>query len=403
MAIRREKVTFEGSQGTLAGLFEAPYQPVHATVLFAHCFTCGKDIAAASRITRALANLGFATLRFDFTGLGSSDGDFANTNFSSNVQDLLAAADYLRQKQLPPALLIGHSLGGTAALRAATDIPELRGVVTIGSPATAEHVAKQFACDIEAIDSTGEAEVTLAGRPFTIRKQFIDDIRGVNADHLPRLKKALLILHSPIDSVVSIKEAESIYQAAKHPKSFISLDDADHLLSRKADADYAAETIAAWATRFLSDSNDNSSPAVPAGALRVQEIDGKFAQAVDSDTHHWIADEPRAVGGSNAGPDPYEHLLAALGTCTSMTVRMYAERKKWPLEKVTVQLEHNREHGEDCAACDEEYPQIDVINRQITLEGQLDEQQRKRLLEIADRCPVHRTLHNKLLVKTVEV
>ncbi|MBX2824522.1 MAG: bifunctional alpha/beta hydrolase/OsmC family protein [Gammaproteobacteria bacterium] len=403
MTTRRQKVTFQGSQGTLAGLLESPLQPVRATVLFAHCFTCGKDIAAASRITRALANLGFATLRFDFTGLGSSDGDFANTNFSSNVQDLLAAADYLREQKLPPALLIGHSLGGTAALQAASAIPELRGVVTIGSPASAEHVARQFACDLQTIDDNGEAEVTLAGRPFTIRKQFIDDIRNMSNDHLARMRKALLILHSPVDSVVSIKEAEEIYRAAKHPKSFISLDKADHLLSRKADADYAAETISAWASRFLPDSTSDAQPVVATGRLRVQEIDGRFAQAVDSDSHHWIADEPRAVGGSNAGPDPYEHLLAALGTCTSMTVRMYADRKKWPLEKVTVQLAHTRQHGADCAACDEEHPQIDVIEREIALDGNLDDSQRKRLLEIADRCPVHRTLHNKLVVNTVEV
>lgn len=403
MATSRQKVTFQGSQDSaLSGLLELPTQEPLAFVLFAHCFTCGKDIAAASRITRALAAKGYGTLRFDFTGLGNSDGDFANTNFSSNVQDLIAAADFLRENHQAPSLLIGHSLGGTAVLAAAESIPEIKGITTIGSPATAEHVAKQFACDIDTINKEGQSEVNLGGRTFTIKKQFIEDINHVAKDHIARLKKALLVLHSPVDNVVSIKEAEAIYRAAKHPKSFISLGAADHLLTSKADSEYAAEIVAAWASRFITAKPKPVLAKVAKGQVHVTEQDKKFAQQVFSDTHQWVADEPRKVGGTDLGPDPYEHLLAALGTCTTMTVRMYANRKLWPLERVSVALEHSREHGEDCATCDEAHPQIDLITRKIVLEGDLDAEQRTRLLEIADRCPVHRTLHNNLSVRTEE-
>ncbi len=405
MPATKQKVEFTGSQGNaLAGLLETPADKPHAYVLFAHCFTCGKDIAAASRVARELVSRGFAVFRFDFTGLGSSDGDFANTNFSSNIQDLVLAASFLRESYEAPSLLIGHSLGGTAVLNAARLIPETRGLVTIGSPASAEHVAKQFACDIESIERDGEATVSLAGREFTIKKQFVDDIREHQHTRLNDLKLATLVMHSPIDNVVSITEAEKIYVAARHPKSFVSLDNADHLLSRKTDANYVAETIAAWASRYIS-TNSTAQPStkVAAGEVTVKERDRKFTQDVFTDSHHWVADEPISIGGKNLGPDPYEQLLAALGTCTTMTVRMYAERKKWPVDKVSVTLKHSRKHGDDCAQCDEEHPRIDLITRSVTITGDLDDQQRQRLLEIADKCPVHRTLHNKLVVETALV
>jgi len=345
----RLKLEFTGSQGdTLAGLLETPDTDPISYVLFAHCFTCGKDIAAASRISRALVAKGFAVMRFDFTGLGSSDGDFANTNFSSNVQDLVLAADYLRDNYQAPGLLIGHSLGGTAVLKAAHSIPESAGVVTIGSPADAEHVGKQFVCDLDAIERDGEADVSLAGRKFTIR-----------------------------------------------------LDQADHLLTKKQDAEYVATTIAGWASRYVLDP-EAAKPAqkVSGGHLVVSERDRKFSQTIQSDDHRWIADEPAAVGGSNLGPDPYEHLLAALGSCTAMTMRMYANRKKWPVEHISIELDHSRDHGADCSECDEEHKQIDVITRAVSIVGDLDEKQTARMMEIADKCPVHRTMHNKLVVKT---
>jgi len=403
MTKQRTKVQFIGSHGTtLAGMLESPRNTPKAWVLFAHCFTCGKDIAAASRIARALVSQNYAVLRFDFTGLGNSDGDFANTNFSSNVQDLIKAADFLREEYAAPSLLIGHSLGGTAVLKAAHQIAEVRGVVTIGSPANAAHVAKQFSCDIEKINADGQATVNLAGREFTIKKQFIDDIQDNSQSDISKIRKALLVMHSPVDATVSINEAEQIYTQAKHPKSFVSLDNADHLLTSKTDAEYAAQTIAAWSTRFLPEFDSRDSEKVPVGKgnVRVSEQDQKFTQRIETDTHQWLADEPSSAGGKDLGPDPYEHLLASLGSCTTMTIRMYATRKKWPLKQVSVTLSHARDHGEDCAQCSDEHPQIDVINRTITIEGELNNEQRKRLMQIADKCPVHRTLHNKIEVRT---
>lgn len=402
--MKKSRIEFIGSDGNnLSGLLEHPAGQTRAFALFAHCFTCGKDIASASRISRALVARGYAVLRFDFTGLGSSDGDFANTNFSSNVEDLVLAADYLRDNWKPPRLLIGHSLGGTAVLKAAQRIPESAGVVTIGSPADASHVAKQFACDIETIEQEGQAEVDLAGRKFTIKKQFLDDIQEQKMDHISRMNKALLVMHSPVDITVSINEAEKIYRAAKHPKSFISLDNADHLLTQKLDAGYVAETISAWAARFVTTDElvRDGQIELPHGELLVEERDTSFTQNVSSDSHFWLADEPLSVGGKNLGPDPYEHLLAALGTCTSMTLRMYAKHKNWPIKQVKVQLRHQRQHGEDCQHCDDQHAKVEVIDREITITGDLDREQHDRLLEIADRCPVHKTLHGKLVVNSI--
>ncbi len=396
----RQKIEFPGSSGlTLAGLLETPDAPPLATALIAHCFTCGKDIAAASRIARSLVKHGYAVMRFDFTGLGNSDGDFANTNFSSNVQDLIAAADFLRSKNLAPSILIGHSLGGTAVLNAAGSIPESLGVVTIGSPADAQHVSHQFACDIDTINAEGEAQVNLAGRAFTIKKQFLDDINNTSVDHIAKMKKDLLVLHSPTDETVSVREAERIYKAAHHPKSFVSLDNANHLLTRAQDAEYVANLISSWSSRFLPD-EDEPRPEVAKGELHVSERDHKFTIDVFSDSHHWRADEPTSVGGNNTGPDPYEHLLAAVGSCTAMTVRMYASRKKWPVDDVTITLRHGREHKTDCEGCDETPMKLDIIERDIEIIGDLTDDQRARLLQIADKCPVHKTLTGELEIRT---
>ncbi len=404
MSTIRSKLEFPGTDGLkIAALLEAPAASPGAFALFAHCFTCGKDIAAASRISRALVAKGYGVLRFDFTGLGSSDGDFANSNFSSNVQDLVFAADYLRENYLAPSLLIGHSLGGAAVLSAAAKLPEVSGVVTIGAPSDPHHVLKQFACDIDTIEKQGEATVSLAGRTFKIKKQFLDDLENQQQNELIRkLKKALLVFHSPLDQTVSINEAESIYRTAKHPKSFVSLDDADHLLSRAKDAEYVAATIAAWASRYIKDvvAPADEQTNVPKGHVQVDEKNKKFTRSVISDTHAWLADEPTQLGGSDLGPDPYEHLLASLGTCTSMTIRMYANRKKIPLDHVSVAISHSREHLTDCESCESESEKIEVLDRQVTLLGNLSEEQRQRLLEIADRCPVHKTLVGKLDIRT---
>ncbi|TDR23258.1 bifunctional alpha/beta hydrolase/OsmC family protein [Marinicella litoralis] len=400
--MKKLKVSFEGSQGQLAGLLEQSDDNSKTYVLFAHCFTCGKDFIAASHISKALVKLGFAVLRFDFTGLGNSDGDFANTNFSSNVEDLVAAADFLQNNYQAPSLLIGHSLGGAAVLKAAAQIPDAKAVVTIAAPADASHVKHLFHCELDSIDQHGQAEVNLGGRPFNIKKQFIDDLNQQDTSHISQLKKALLVMHSPVDETVSINEAEKIYVAAKHPKSFISLDHANHLLTHKKDATYAAKLIAAWSEKFI-ESNETTKPTrteVPTGQVRVTEIDHKFQCDVQTASHQWIADEPLKVGGSDSGPDPYQHLLAGLGACTVMTLRMYANLKKIPMDNVIVNLSHDREHGEDCQSCDDQHPKIDVIHRNIEFAGDLTEEQISKLLIIADKCPVHRTLHNKIEVRT---
>lgn len=395
----RIKVQFESNGQILAGMLETPEADVRCYALFAHCFTCGKDIAAASRIARALTGKGIAVLRFDFTGLGNSDGDFANTHFSSNIQDLLAAVAFLRKEYKAPAILIGHSLGGAAVLAMAARVPEAQAVVTIGAPHHARHVVHNFAASLDEIRENGEAEVCLGGRKFLIKKQFLDDI-DTHIDHdIGKLKKALLVMHSPLDSTVPISEAEKIYRNAKHPKSFVSLDDADHLLTQKKDAEYVAETIAGWASRYIPE-HENHQLDVKKGHVIVEEKNHVFCQHVSSDSHYWLADEPTSVGGGNKGPDPYEHLLAGLGACTSMTIRMYATRKKMPLEHVRVELSHSRNYHSDCEDCDAESQAIEVIKRNLTLKGDLTEEQRLRLLAIADKCPVHKTLHSHLRVDT---
>ncbi len=397
----KEKIYFDSQGHQLAGALEYPASGVKAWALFAHCFTCGKDIAAASRIANALVSKGFGVLRFDFTGLGNSDGDFANSHFSSNLADLMAAADYLRQQHQAPQILIGHSLGGAAVLAVADSIVEVKAVVTIGAPATAEHVRKQFCADIADIESLGEAQVNLAGREFTIKREFLQDLEQYGW-HLGQLQsKALLIMHSPYDQTVSIHEAEKIYQSARHPKSFISLDHADHLLSQKADSQYVADVISGWVGRYLAEQVPQTAPKLAApGMVRVNEKDHKFTLNVMSDSHHWLADEPVAVGGLNLGPDPYEHLLAALGACTVMTVRMYANHKQLPLEDIEVLLSHEKNYHEDCKNCEQPDGYAERITRQIRLTGNLSPEQRNRLLEIANKCPVHKTLHSRLVVQS---
>jgi putative redox protein len=403
MAMRSDRVQFEGRDGqSLAARLESPAGEARAVALFAHCFTCTKDILAAKRIAAALAERGIAVLRFDFTGLGSSEGEFANTNFSSNVDDLVAAADYLRATLAAPRILIGHSLGGAAVLAAAERIDEATAVATIGAPADPAHVRHLFADHAEEISGTGEAEVQLAGRTFRIKKQFLEDIEGQRLEaRIKGLGKALMIMHAPLDQTVSIDNAALIFQAAKHPKSFVSLDDADHLLTRRADADYAAEVIAAWASRFLPPAERDAAPEAEDGEVLVRESgEGRFTQQILAGGHRLSADEPPAVGGDNRGPTPYGLLLAGLGACTSMTLRLYADRKGWPLERVTVRLKHDKIHAQDCESCETTEGRIDHIARELTMEGPLDADQRRRLLEIADKCPVHKTLHSEVVIET---
>ena len=400
-----ERFQFTGSDGQqLAASLDLPVREPLAYALFAHCFTCGKDVLAAARIAAALAAKGIAVLRFDFTGLGSSEGDFANSTFSSNVADLVRAADHLRQTRQAPAILIGHSLGGAAILAAASQIPGAKAVVTIAAPADPAHVTGLFADRIEDIRKHGKVEVWLAGRPFHISSEFLDDIAEHNLmNHVTKLHKALLIMHAPTDDTVGIDNATRIFVAAKHPKSFVSLAGADHLLTQRGDSAYVADVISAWVTRYL----DSVLPEQAANAAEaprrvvVRETrDSKFQQTVSVGPHRLLADEPVAAGGEDTGPGPYDFVLAGLGACTSMTMRMYADRKSLPLERVTVTLKHSKIHAEDCAECETKAGMLDQIDRVISIEGALDTEQRGKLMEIADKCPVHRTLTSEIRILT---
>ncbi len=401
------KITFTGSQGEqLAARLDLPSGTLRAIALFAHCFTCGKDIAAASRISAGLVAEGFGVLRFDFTGLGSSEGEFANTNFTSNVADLVAAADMLRDRYQAPRLLIGHSLGGAAVLVAAPQIPEVAAVATIAAPSDPAHIAGIFTPDaLAAIERDGEADVELAGRPFHIKQQFLDDISSQRLnDAIAGLGSALLVMHSPVDLLVDIDHARRIYEAARHPKSFVSIEGADHLLTRRADSAYVALLLAVWASRYLPETEPgpDTSPAgpLPPGAVLVEESGtGPFAQRVTAGNHTFIADEPIGIG-DDTGPNPYDLLLAGLGACTSMTLRMYADRKQLPLDHVRVTLAHSRTHSDDCADPATAPCKIDLIERRIELEGDLTDEQRSSLAVIADKCPVHRTLEGDIRVVT---
>ncbi|MGD1877620.1 MAG: alpha/beta fold hydrolase [Kiloniellaceae bacterium] len=403
MAAKSEKVSFAGADGAmLAARLDLPQGRPRAYALFAHCFTCNKDIFAAARIADGLAARGIAVLRFDFTGLGASEGDFANTNFSSNIEDLLRAADFLRDSYEAPKLLIGHSLGGAAVLAAAGRIPEAKAVATIAAPADPAHVAAHFTDARPEIEAAGEAEVLLVGRPFRIKKQFLEDIETHRLEAaIGGMKKALMVFHAPRDATVGIDNASRIFLAAKHPKSFVSLDDADHLLSRKPDAIYVAEVLAAWAGRYLGTAEAETALRAQPGQVVVEETgEGRFTQRIAAGSHALRADEPESVGGLDTGPGPYDLLLAGLGACTSMTMRMYAERKGLALEKTRVTLSHNKIHAEDCATCETKEGKVDRIERTIEMTGQLSAEERRRLLEIADKCPVHRTLHSEVLIET---
>jgi uncharacterized OsmC-like protein/pimeloyl-ACP methyl ester carboxylesterase len=405
ITVPTERFQFTSSEGDqLAAALDTPDGPPLAYALFAHCFTCGKDVLAARRISAALATKGIAVLRFDFTGLGGSGGEFANSTFSSNVADLVLAADHLRKTRKAPAILIGHSLGGAAILAAAGQIPDATAVVTLEAPSDPAHVTHVFNDRIEDIRAQGKVEVQIAGRPFHIKREFLDDIAEHNLmAQVGKLHKALLVMHSPTDDIVGIENATKIFLAARHPKSFISLQGTDHLISQRRDATYVADVIAAWAERYI-DSVAPEPAMDPGEAPRhvvVRETrNSKFQQTVTVGPHKMLADEPVAAGGEDTGPGPYDYLIAGLGACTSMTMRMYADLKKLPMERVTVTLRHSKIHAKDCEECETRDGKLDQIERVIGIEGPLDADQRQRLMEIADKCPVHRTLTSEVRIVT---
>ncbi|MBT8419639.1 MAG: alpha/beta fold hydrolase [Gammaproteobacteria bacterium] len=398
---RREKLTFSNEQGTkLSGLLEQPATDTKAFAVLSHCFTCSKDIPAATHISRTLAARGFGVLRFDFTGLGNSEGNFADTTFSTHIRDIIQAANYLRENFAAPALLIGHSLSGVAVLSAAREIPEVAGVITIAAPGDTESIRGLLEDGVPDTDGEIHGMTALARQRLKDNRYFFADISASKIkEGIQAMGKALLVLHSPRDKVVGLQHARNIFEAARHPKSFISLDKADHLLTQREDSQYAGEIIATWAGRYIQPMNTTELPISEEpeiGEVVVTERDGRFSQEIRTNRHRLLADEPIDYGGADIGPSPYELLLAGLGACTSMTLRMYANHKKLPIERISVRLDHEKVNAKDCPNCKTQEGKVDRITREIHITGDLTPEQHRRIVAIANRCPVHKTIHGEI-------
>ncbi|MHA7128951.1 bifunctional alpha/beta hydrolase/OsmC family protein [Algoriphagus namhaensis] len=402
-----KKLSFTNRKGfeLSADLYLPIDQKPRFFALFAHCFTCSKNFSAVTKISRALSAEGVGVFSFDFTGLGRSEGEFVDSSFSANVTDLLDATSFLQEQYQAPQMLVGHSLGGAAVLYAAAELEEIEALVTIGAPSFPAHVKHLFAHGLEELEQKGSAEVNIGGRPFRIDKKFVEDLEQKPlTTFLKKLKKSLLIFHSPQDEIVDISNAAEIYTAAFHPKSFISLDGASHLINNEADSQYIAEVIASWSARYVK-VKETKGPVHDLQGNQVQvRLSGKgFTTEVKTPYHHFLADEPVEVGGANLGPTPYDLLMSSLGTCTAMTLKMYAERKKWPLKEVDVFLNFEAIHKRDSENPEDSNSKVGQFTRLIRLEGNLDPEQRQRLMEIADRCPVHRTLQEEIVIVTEEL
>ena len=399
-----KKVAFKNKAGfKISGRMDLPAdrEPL-AYALFAHCFTCTKNLKSVAHICRALTDRGFAVLRFDFTGLGESQGDFSETNFSTNIEDLVVAADFMKETFEPPDILIGHSLGGAAVLHAGSSIESAKAIVTIGAPSDPAHIKQSLKDSHLKIKKEGKAEIAIGGKSITVKKQFLDDLEKIQMQKaIRKLKKPLLILHSPMDEIVDSENAAIIFKAAFHPKSFISLDKADHLLTDESDAIYAGSVIAAWAEKYVEIREKRKWTTDPEDNRVLARI-GQTLYRTDilANGHHLVADEPLAVGGRNSGPSPYDLLVSGLGACTCMTLRMYADRKKWPVESITTTLKHQKIHANECQSCETESGKLDHIDLEIDIKGDIDQEQKKRMLEIAQKCPVHVTLHSETITRT---
>jgi len=399
--MQKLEVSFKNSDSKeLKGVLELPTNTQPANfILFAHCFTCNKNFHAPSNISKSLASKGYGILRFDFTGLGDSEGEFENTNFSSNVDDLLAAAEFLKKEYQAPSMIIGHSLGGAAALFASKELESVKCMVTINAPSNLSHVQKHFESSLDEIEKEGFANIKIGGRSFKIKKQFINDLKkNQDASALKDIRKSLLIMHSPQDEIVSIDHAEELYKAAWHPKSFVSLDGADHMLSTKADSEYVGTVISAWASKYIK---EPKTPDLETDHEVMANLGASgFTTQIIAGNHHLIADEPIKVGGSDLGPNPYELVSSGLAACTSMTIQMYARRKEWEIRNVETHVSYSKKHAEDCENCENDMAKIDSFEREISIKGDLDEKQLKRLMEIADKCPVHKTLSSRAQIIT---
>lgn len=399
MPMKIEKLRIVNRHGlTLSAMLDLPVigRPL-AYAIFAHCFTCSGNFRPVRQISQQLTQLGIGVLRFDFTGLGHSEGEFANSHFSANVEDMEDVYGYMQEHYQAPQLLIGHSLGGAAAIVGAATFPQVKAVVTIGTPASVEHTTRHFSHQIDDIEAKGEVMVNIGGRPFTIDRNFVEQFAQINLPEITHaLKKPLLVMHSPVDDIVDISNAQQLFHQAFHPKSFVSLDQADHLLTNDTDSRYVGSVIAGWVQRYLplqGDALDTKGEQLVA-QLKPQE-DG-FTTNIQTQHHAFVADEPASVGGSSLGATPYEYLSAALAACTTMTLKIYAESRKWDLQEVYVYISHNKQHVDDMG----NKTFLDVLDKKLELVGNLDETQRQKLKEIASKCPVHRTLLGEVVIET---
>ncbi|GAB3646970.1 bifunctional alpha/beta hydrolase/OsmC family protein [Echinicola sediminis] len=379
----------------------ANQKPKHYAI-FAHCFTCNSDLTAVRTISRALTTYGFGVVRFDFTGLGGSEGQFSESSFSANVSDLLAVNEFLKENYREAELLVGHSLGGAAVLVAASKLPAVSAITTIAAPASLGHVKHLISKQADNIPEEGEVQVTIGGRPFLINKDFIDDLDQTALSSIVKsLRKPLLIMHAPGDKTVGIENAEELYHQAFHPKSFITLDGADHLLTQRKDSDYVGRMIGAWSQRYFEE--EDNSMLDRKGEQLVAHLDvenDEFTTRIQTSKHTFLSDEPTDVGGDGFGPSPYDFLSAALASCTVMTIKLYAERKGWDLKEVYAYITYSKKHSDDLKVDVEQPGNLDFLSKKLKFVGNLDKKQQEKLKEIASKCPVHRTLQTQTVIET---
>lgn len=388
----------------LHALLELPanQKPIRYAI-FAHCFTCSSSLEAVRNISRALTNFGFGVVRFDFTGLGRSDGEFSESHFSSNVSDLLDVHLYIKEMYMAPSLLVGHSLGGAACIVAASKLNDIKAIASIGAPSDIEYVKSHlFSHQLEQVKNLGEIEINIGGRPFKIDKEFVEDFGKTDLLEVTKnLKKPLLIMHSPQDRIVKADHAHNLFVAAYHPKSFVSLDGADHLLTEKKDSVYTGNVIGAWVERYFPEQENEMLSTE--GEQLVAHLDltkDNFTTQLQTNKHTFIADEPGSVGGDDFGPSPYEYLNASIATCTAMTLKLYAQRKKWDLKEVFVYISHARKHSDELMIDVEKPGYLDQISKRLKFVGDLDDKQKQRLKEIASKCPVHKTVASEVIFDT---
>lgn len=403
-----ERITFTNPSGQmLSARLDLPEGGCRFYALYVHCFTCSKDLLPASRICRFLAAQGIGVLRFDMTGLGASEGDFAETNFETNIGDILSAVEAMTRASKEPSLLIGHSLGGTAAIVASGHIPSLKAVVSINAPSHPRHVKKRFLDQEDKIVKEGSAEVMVEGRPFVIKKHFLEALEETDMQTiLQNLTVPLLVMQAPDDSIVHQQNGFDLFAAAKNPKSFCALPGADHLLTDLKSSEYVASMIKAWSAPYIAETHGTLSSSPIESVVVAENKKGKFTQDVTWGEHIFRADEPVEIaGGLGTGPSPYDFLTAALGACTSMTLRMYADLKKIPVEHISVRVQHHKEDRPEEKEILTTLPlkkpdQMDVFSREISIEGPVTAEQKASLLTIAEKCPVHKTLSRRSEIVT---